>query len=118
MKTPTEARRILKALEGQHPAATTELRYSNAFELLVATILSAQSTDEGVNRVTPALFERYPDARALAGANQPELESLIKSTGFFRQKSRALTGMAAGLVERHAGHVPSSMEALVQLPGV
>src|SRR5512134_1352006 len=112
MKTPTEARRILKALEGQHPAATTELRYANAFELLVATILSAQSTDEGVNRVTPALFARYPDARALSAADQGELEALIRPTGFFRQKSRALIGMSTGLVQRHGGQVPPKMDAL------
>ncbi|RPJ81196.1 MAG: endonuclease III [Acidobacteria bacterium] len=118
MKTQTEARRILKTLEGQHPAADTELRYSNAFELLVATILSAQATDEGVNRVTPALFARYPDAYAMSVADQAELETLIKSTGFFRQKSRALVGMATGLVERHAGQVPATMDSLVELPGV
>ena len=118
MKTPTEARRILRALENQHPAATTALQHKNAFELLVATILSAQSTDEGVNRVTPALFERYPDARALSSADQAELEALIRPTGFFRQKSRALIGMSTGLVERHAGQVPPRMDALVELPGV
>jgi endonuclease-3 len=118
MKTPTEARRILRTLEGQHPAATTALQYKNAFELLVATILSAQSTDEGVNRVTPTLFERYPDARALSAADQAELEAMIRPTGFFRQKSRALIGMATGLVERHGGLVPPRMEALVELPGV
>jgi endonuclease III len=118
MKTATEARAILRTLEGQHPNADTELDYSNAFELLVATILSAQTTDVGVNAVTPALFERFPDARALAAADAPELEGLIKKTGFFRQKARALTGMAQALVSEHGGKVPADMDALVRLPGV
>jgi endonuclease-3 len=118
MKTPAEARRILAALERQHPNADTELRYRNAFELLVATILSAQTTDVRVNEVTPALFQRYPDARALAEADADELEAAIKPTGFFRQKARSLTGMSRRLVERHGGEVPPSMAALVDLPGV
>lgn len=92
--------------------------YRNPFELLVATILSAQSTDARVNSVTPALFARYPDAAALAGADLNDLERLIHATGFFRQKARALLGMARALVDRHGGRVPSSMEALTQLPGV
>jgi endonuclease-3 len=118
MKTPTEARRILAALEKHHPNATTELRFRNAFELLVATMLSAQSTDKRVNEVTPALFARYPDAAALGQATQADLEEQIKSTGFFRQKSRALLGMAEALVTRHGGQVPAEMEALIELPGV
>ena len=118
MKSPAESRALLRALEGQHPGADTELCYSTPFELLVATILSAQTTDAGVNAVTPALFARYPDARAMARADAPELERLIHATGFFRQKARALMGMAQGLVERHGGEVPASMEALVELPGV
>jgi endonuclease-3 len=118
MKSPAQSRAILRALEQQHPGADTELRYSTPFELLVATILSAQTTDAGVNAATPALFARYPDARAMAGADAAELERLIHATGFFRQKARALTGMAQGLVERHAGEVPASMDALVDLPGV
>jgi endonuclease-3 len=118
MKTPAEARRILAALEKHHPNATTELHHRNAFELLVATILSAQSTDRRVNEVTPALFARYPDAAALGGASQDDLEGLIKSTGFFRQKSRALLGMADALVTRYGGAVPADMDALVALPGV
>jgi endonuclease-3 len=84
----------------------------------VATILSAQSTDAGVNRVTPALFKRYPDARALARATPEDLEPLIHSTGFFRAKARSLMGMARALVEDHDGNVPKTMEALVALPGV
>ena len=118
MKTATEARAILRALERLHPNADTELRYSNAFELLVATILSAQTTDAGVNAVTPTLFARYPDARAMARANVREIEALVRTTGFFRQKARALLGMAHGLVERHGGQVPADMDALVGLPGV
>jgi endonuclease-3 len=112
------ARRVIERLDEQHPGADTELHYSNAFELLVATILSAQSTDARVNMVTPELFARYRTARALANATPEELEPQILSTGFFRQKSRALVGMANALVERHAGEVPASMEDLVQLPGV
>jgi endonuclease III len=118
MKTPAEARRILAALEKHHPNATTELNFRNAFELLVATILSAQSTDRRVNDVTPGLFARYPTAAALRAASQAELEELIRSTGFFRQKSRALLGMADALVTGHSGEVPATMDALVELPGV
>jgi endonuclease III len=118
MKSPEESRALLRALERQHPGADTELRYATPFELLVATILSAQTTDVGVNAVTPALFARYPDAYAMARADASEVEQLIHTTGFFRQKARALMGMAQGLVERHNGEVPASMDALVQLPGV
>ena len=118
MKTPRETRRIISLLESQHPGADTELRYRNPFELLVATILSAQSTDARVNMVTPALFERYPDARALASATESALEPLIHATGFFRAKSRALVGMAKALWAAHGGDVPASMDQLVKLPGV
>ena len=102
----------------QHPNADTELHFANAYELLVATILSAQCTDERVNMVTPALFARYPDARALSRATTGELEPQIQSTGFFRAKSRSLLGMATALVDEHGGEVPRSMDALVRLPGV
>ena len=118
MKSPIETRQILDKLEAQHPDADTELHHSNAFELLVATILSAQSTDARVNIVTPALFARYPSARALANATPRQLEPQIHSTGFFRAKARSLIGMARALVERHDGQVPASMETLVELPGV
>src|SRR6267142_5177435 len=118
MKSPAKTRRIIETLARQHPNADTELRYRNAFELLVATILSAQSTDVRVNMVTPALFARYPDARALAKATPAELEPQILSTGFFRQKSRSLVGMAQQLVAGHAGEVPADMDALTALPGV
>src|SRR3954467_13125330 len=118
MKTPRQTRAILDALEQQHPDADTELDYTTPFELLVATILSAQSTDARVNMVTPALFARYPDAGALAKATAEELEPQIHSTGFYRAKAKALLGMAAQLVERHGGEVPADMDALVELPGV
>jgi len=118
LKTPADTRRILDALEGQHPDADTELHYRNAFQLLTATILSAQSTDQRVNIVTPALFARYPDAKALAAATPAELEPQIHSTGFFRAKSKSLVGMAQALVEHHQGKVPPDMDALVKLPGV
>ena len=118
MKTAQTTRRIIATLARQHPNADTELHYRNAFELLVATILSAQSTDERVNMVTPALFKRYPDARALANATAAELEPQILSTGFFRQKSKSLIGMAQQLVAEHRGQVPADMDALTKLPGV
>jgi endonuclease-3 len=118
MKSVAATRRIIETLAEQHPNADTELHYRNPFELLVATILSAQSTDQRVNMVTPALFRRFPDARALAQAAPPELEKLILSTGFFRQKSKALIGMSQGLVAEHAGDVPADMDKLTALPGV
>jgi endonuclease-3 len=105
-------------LERQHPNAFTELNFRTPYELLVATILSAQCTDERVNQVTPALFARYPDARALARTTTTELEPQIQSTGFFRAKSKSLTGMATAVVEQHQGEIPATMEALVKLPGV
>ncbi len=108
----------MDALEGQHPDADTELHYRNAFQLLVATILSAQSTDQRVNMVTPALFARYPDATSLAAATTAELEPQIHSTGFFRAKSKSLVGMATALVHEHGGRVPADMDALTKLPGV
>jgi endonuclease-3 len=117
-RSAAETRQILQKLYGQHPGADTELHFSNAYELLVATILSAQCTDERVNQVTPALFRRYPDARALAKATTTELEPQIQSTGFFRAKSRSLVGMATSVVEQHDGEIPRTMEDLVALPGV
>jgi endonuclease-3 len=117
-KSPAETRAIMKKLERQHPNADTELHYSNPYELLVATILSAQCTDERVNQVTPALFARYPDAPALAKATLAELEPQIQSTGFFRAKSKSLLGMATAVTERYHGAIPASMDALTALPGV
>jgi len=116
--TPERAARVLDILEAAHPEARCALSYRSAFELAVATILSAQCTDERVNKVTPRLFEHYPDAHALAGAPLDEVEQIIRSTGFYRAKARSITGFARGLVERHGGEVPRSMAALVPLPGI
>lgn len=115
---PARVSRIFAVLEAQYPGATTELHYVDAYQLLVATILSAQCTDARVNEVTPALFRRCPDARALASADLSELERLITPTGFFRTKARALVGMATEVVGRHGGEIPPRMTDLVALPGV
>jgi endonuclease-3 len=116
--SPADAVVVFEALSRQHPNADTALHYRSAFELLAATILSAQSTDTRVNLVTPALFARFPDATSLAVADLAVVEELVRSTGFFRQKTRALIGMAQALVERHGAEVPRAMDALVALPGV
>jgi endonuclease-3 len=113
-----ETQAVIETLAHQHPDADTELHFRNAFELLVATILSAQATDAGVNKVTPALFARFPDAQAMAGAPVEEVERLVHSTGFFRQKARSLMGMSRALVEHHGGEVPRTLDALIRLPGV
>ena len=118
VKSAADTRRIMAKLEKQHPGADTELHYSNPYELLVATILSAQCTDERVNQVTPALFKRYPDATTLHRATTAELEPQIQSTGFFRAKSKSLAGMAAAVVEHHHGEIPKTMDELTTLPGV
>ncbi|MCC5951107.1 MAG: endonuclease III [Acidimicrobiia bacterium] len=102
----------------EYPEARCELDHRNPYELLAATILSAQCTDARVNMVTPALFARYPTPEDLAMANPEELEEIIHSTGFYRAKAANLMGMATGLVERHGGEVPSAMADLVALPGV
>lgn len=116
---PADATRdVLGALLAQHPGATTELVFGNPFELLVATILSAQTTDRRVNQVTPALFRQYPDSRALAAANPSEVERLIRPTGFFRVKARTIVSVARAVTDRHDGQVPAEMAALVRLPGV
>jgi endonuclease-3 len=112
------ARRIAKGLFEAHPDAHCELHHRNPYQLLVATILSAQSTDKMVNSVTPQLFRRYPDARKLAAARTEDVEQLVHATGFFRQKSRTLVKLAGALVERHGGQVPATLEELVELPGV
>lgn len=118
-RTPRgRARETARRLAEEYPDATCALHHDGPFQLLVATILSAQTTDERVNLVTPALFRRYPTADALAGADQAELESVIRSTGFFRSKARSLIGMAQALVRRFDGAVPSAMEDLVTVPGV
>jgi endonuclease-3 len=118
MKSAAATKRVIATLARQHPNADTELHYRNAFELLAATILSAQSTDERVNLVTPSLFARYPDARTLAQAKPAELEQMIVSTGFFRQKAKSLIGAATKLVDEHGGEVPADMDKLTALPGV
>jgi endonuclease-3 len=118
LRTAPAARRIVDALARQHPGAETELHYRNPFELLVATVLSAQSTDARVNSVTPALFAQYPDATTMSRAGAAALESMIRSTGFFRQKARSLIGLAQGIANSHGGRVPASMDALTALPGV
>ena len=106
------------ALAEAYPDATCELTHRSPYELLAATILSAQCTDVRVNIVTPALFARFPDATALAGADPAELEELVKSTGFFRNKAKSLLGMARAVVARHGGQIPADMAALTALPGV
>ena len=112
------ARRIVRRLRRMYPDADCALHHKDALQLLVATILSAQCTDERVNQVTPALFGRYRTAQDFATAKPAELETMIQSTGFFRNKARALIGLGGALVERHGGRVPDRMEDLVELPGV
>jgi endonuclease-3 len=112
------ARTIFTRLRKLYPDAHCELDHSNAFELLVATILSAQCTDRRVNLVTPALFRKYPGPAQMADADPAELEEMIRSTGFFRNKTKSLLGMSRALVENHGGKVPPALEKLVKLPGV
>jgi endonuclease III len=114
----TRAVKILRDLGRAYPDAKIALAFRTPLELLVATILSAQCTDERVNMVTPALFRKYRTAADWAGARVPTLEEEIRSTGFYRAKTRSLVGMARALVERHRGEVPRDREALVALPGV
>jgi endonuclease-3 len=109
---------IFKRLKRTYPDAHCELDHTGPYQLLVATILSAQCTDKRVNLVTPALFQRFPNAESLAMADPREVEALIKPTGFFRSKTRSLLGMAGGLLDRFGGSVPPRMEDLVTLPGV
>ena len=115
---PDRVAGIIATLAATWPDAVVELDHRNAFELLCATILAAQSTDKGINKLSPALFARYPDARALAQAQPEELEPLIYASGFYRAKGRSLLGMSRALIERHGGEVPSTLEAMVELPGV
>jgi endonuclease-3 len=112
------ARHLVRDLARFYPDARCSLDHANPLQLLVATILSAQCTDERVNQVTPALFARYPDAHAFAAANPKELEKLIKSTGFYRNKARNILKCCRELVDRFGGQVPATMEELVPLPGV
>jgi endonuclease-3 len=112
------AKEVIKRLEKKYPTARTALDFTNAFELLIATILSAQSTDVRVNIVTKSLFRKYPDAQAFANASQVEMEKDVKQTGFFRNKAKAVINCSKAIVERHDGEVPRTMDELTALPGV
>ncbi|MBV8519047.1 MAG: endonuclease III [Acidobacteria bacterium] len=112
------AAEVNKRLKKRHPDAHIELDFMNAFELLIATILAAQSTDVRVNIVTKSLFRKYPDPAAFANANLVEMETDVKQTGFFRNKAKAVINCSKAIVERHGGEVPQTMEKLVELPGV
>ena len=109
---------VLRLLSAEYPEAGCSLAYTDPFELLVATILSAQCTDARVNQVTPALFREFPDAPSMAAASQERIEELIRSTGFFRSKAKSIVGAAREIVRSHGGRVPGTMDALVALPGV
>jgi endonuclease-3 len=118
-RTPKgRAREVNRRLALEYPEAVCELDHRNAFELLTATILSAQTTDKRVNMVTPTLFAKYPDAEALAAADPADVEEIVRSTGFFANKTRSILGMAKRLVEAYGGEVPGRMEDLTSLPGV
>jgi endonuclease-3 len=117
-KKRERAERVYDLLAEEHPDARTALHHENAYQLAVATILSAQCTDERVNAVTPTLFERWPTAADLASARPKEVEKVIRPTGFFRNKTRSLLGMTRAVVEEHGGEIPRSMESLVDLPGI
>ena len=110
--------RVLQKLRDLYPDAQCALHYNNPFELLIATILSAQSTDKTVNQITPALFKKFPTPAAMSPAALTELETLVKSSGFFHNKAKNLKACAAALMSAHGGNVPRTMEALIQLPGV
>jgi endonuclease-3 len=112
------AEEIYDLLAEEYPDAHCELDFEDAFQLAVATILSAQTTDERVNTVTPALFARYPDPRRLAAARQEDVEDIVRSTGFFRNKAKSIIGFARGVVAEHDGEVPATLAALAALPGV
>jgi endonuclease-3 len=114
----TRAAEVVALLRELYPHVTSALQHTNAYELLTATILSAQTTDERVNMVTPTLFGKYPTPGDLAVADPEEVESIIQSTGFFRSKTKNIMGMAQGVVARFGGEVPSALEDLVTLPGV
>src|SRR5262249_38666381 len=115
---PARVQQILERLDARYPNVTCALTHRSAWELLVATILSAQCTDATVNKVTPELFGKYPTAQALAALRPEELEPMIRPTGFFRNKSKSLVGAATGVVEKFGGQVPDTMEELLTLPGV
>jgi endonuclease-3 len=114
----SRAKTLVQRLREAYPDAHCSLDFASPFQLVIATILSAQCTDKRVNMVTPELFRRWPDAATLAGAKQRDLEAVIRSTGFFRAKAKSLLGCARALVDRHGGEVPRTIEELVRLPGV
>ena len=116
--TPATAKKILAILEETYPDACVTLDFKNPFQLLIATILAAQCTDERVNQVTKGLFKRYPTSKAFAETDPIELEEAIRSTGFYRNKAKSITGCCKKLVEEFGGQVPQTMEALITLPGV
>ena len=118
LRDPSRAAQIYDVLAATYPDAHCALDHCGPFQLLAATILSAQCTDKRVNMVTPDLFARYPDPAALGAADQADVEQVIRSTGFFRNKATNLIAMAGAVVDRHGGAVPSTMDALVALPGV
>lgn len=113
-----KARRLGRVLAEAYPDADTELDFTTPLELLIATVLSAQSTDRRVNEVTPALFARYPDAAAYAAADRAELEEMIRPAGLYRSKAASIQGLAQAICERHGGEVPRTLDELVSLPGV
>ncbi len=119
--TPAQRRRaarIAERLAEEYPDIRTALEWETPWQLLVATVISAQTTDENVNRAAPALFARFPEPADLASADPEEVEGLIYSTGYYRQKTKSIIGLATAIVDRHGGVVPDDMDALVELPGV
>jgi endonuclease-3 len=117
-RAPSIAPKTLARLAKQHPTAHCELDHRSPFQLICSVVLSAQTTDANVNKATPALFARFPDARALAAVEPIEVEPFVASLGFFRMKSKSLVGLARALVEKHGGEVPRTLDELVALPGV
>jgi endonuclease-3 len=115
---PTIAPKTLARLAKQHPTAHCELDFRSPFELVCSVVLSAQTTDANVNKATPKLFARFPDAKAMAAVEPIDVEPFVSSLGFFRMKSKSLVGLARALVEKHGGEVPQTMDDLVALPGV
>ena len=116
--TDTRVQALIERLRAAYPDAACALRHDNPFQLLVATILSAQCTDERVNKVTPALFARFPDAASLRDSGVEEVEELIRTTGFFHNKTRSLRGAASRIVEAFGGQVPGEFEGHIQAPAV
>lgn len=117
-KKSADVNEVIRLLKTRYANVTCALDHTNAFELTVATILSAQCTDKRVNMVTPALFKKYPTPQALADAKQDDVEELVRTTGFFRNKAKNIIGMAQALVREHQGEVPRDFEAMLELPGV